>query len=367
MTQLPEQDALDTERDVLRTVVERIRRVLPETWALDAQEISEGRKRGIDARLVISAPDGRRGELVVEAKRLVDTRDVPWALDSLRRAVGTDEGGAPTNLLLAARYLPPETRELILREGGWYADATGNVRLQLDEPGLFVDGRGADRDPWRGRGRPRGTLQGPPAARVVRALVDFQPPLTMTDLVKVSGASTGATYRVVEFVESLGLLHRAPRGPITDVQWRRLLERWGQDYGFARSNTVQGFLEPRGVDALTERLANARDLRYAVTGSLAAQEYAPFAPPRAASVYVDDIADAAGELGLRRVDSGANVLLAAGDYPVVFERSHEAPSGLQIAHPSQVAVDLLSGPGRNPAEGEAVLDWMEKAEPAWRR
>lgn len=34
---------------------------------------------------------------------------------------------------------------------------------------------------------------------------------------------------------------------------------------------------------------------------------------------------------------------------------------------SQVAVDLLTGPGRNPAEGQALLDWMEINERAWRK
>ncbi len=34
---------------------------------------------------------------------------------------------------------------------------------------------------------------------------------------------------------------------------------------------------------------------------------------------------------------------------------------------SQVAVDLLTGPGRNPAEGQALLDWMETDERTWRK
>ena len=37
------------------------------------------------------------------------------------------------------------------------------------------------------------------------------------------------------------------------------------------------------------------------------------------------------------------------------------------AAPSQVAVDLLTGPGRNPAEGQALLDWMENHECTWRK
>ena len=35
--------------------------------------------------------------------------------------------------------------------------------------------------------------------------------------------------------------------------------------------------------------------------------------------------------------------------------------------PAQVAVDLLTGPGRNPGEAVALMDWMERNERALRR
>ena len=92
-----------------------------------------------------------------------------------------------------------------------------------DRPALLLRDRGEDRDPWRGPGRPRGTLQGPPAARVVRALIDFAPPYTIPDLAERARASTGATYRVIELLEQERLLERQRYGPITDVRWRALL------------------------------------------------------------------------------------------------------------------------------------------------
>jgi hypothetical protein len=41
---------------------------------------------------------------------------------------------------------------------------------------------------------------------------------------------------------------------VTDVAWRRLLERWSQDYAFQRSDSVQAFLFPRGIEAVPEAL-----------------------------------------------------------------------------------------------------------------
>jgi hypothetical protein len=322
--------------------------------------------RDFDAVLQLIAPDGERATVVIAAKRLLETRDVALAIERLRRAASTLPDDAEVVPILAARYLSPSTRARIAEAGVGYVDATGNMLVTASRPALFIADRGADRDPWRGPGRPRGSLKGPPAARVVRALVDFAPPYTVPELSKRAGASTGATYRAVELLEREGLLERQRYGQIADVRWRKLLERWSADYGFASSNTVATYLEPRGLAALRDRLASLLDLDYVVTGSLAAERAAAYAPARLATIYVRDPRAAVEALDLRPADTGANVALATGNYDVVFDRA-DTIDGLRVAALSQVAVDLLTGPGRNPSEATALLDWMEADESRWRR
>jgi hypothetical protein len=352
--------------DVLRRALALVVRRLPAGWKL---AIEEGARLGdlrVDALVELRAPDGSRALLLVEAKRQLATRDVANALEQLELARKRMDRRVRVVPMLLARYLPASTRERLERQGAAYADVTGNLRVVLDRPALFLRDTGAQHDPWRGPGRPRGSLKGPPAARVVRALVDFTPPFTVPELIRRSGASTGATYRVVEFLEQEALIERQPRGQITTVDWRALLERWSEDYGFQESNTIVSYLQPRGLPALLDALRSTPELRYALTGSLAAERLAPYAPPRLATIYVDRLDQAADRLDLREVDSAANVLLATGDYDVVFERSQDI-DGLRIAAPSQVAVDLLTAPGRGPTEAQALLDWMGANEPAWRR
>jgi hypothetical protein len=363
--ELPGNPPPEREADVLRAAVDLLRERLPATWTLEPIVEPKLRDPRVDAELRLRAPDGGEVTVRVEAKRLLNTRDVPVALEQLQRAAA-ERGEENAVLVLAARYLAPNTRERIAAAGAGYVDLTGNVQLAADRPALLVRDRGADRDPWRGPGRPRGTLKGPPAARVVRALVDFAPPYSVPDLAERAGASTGATYRVVEFLEEQELVERERRGPIRDVRWRPLLQRWSRDYGFAQSNTVATFLEPRGLGALTVRLAAPEELDYVLTGSLAAERFAAYAPARLAMLYVRDIAAAAALLELRPTTTGANVALASGDYDVVFERT-QVVDNLRLAAVSQVAVDLLTGPGRNPSEAGALLDWMETNEPTWRR
>jgi len=357
----------EREVDVLRQAVMHLRRRLPRQWSINVREDVRTGGRRVDALAELSAPGEMPTTLIFDAKRSVVTANLPGIVDQLRMMSSQVAPKASSiTPIVVARYLGSTARSWLERNEISYADATGNVHLVVDRPAIFLHDRGADRDPWRGPGRPRGTLVGPPAARVVRTLVDFAPPMTVPKLVTRSGASTGATYRVVEFLEQEALISREAKGPIRAVEWRRILERWSRDYGFQRSNTVGIYLEPRGLNALADRLAQSQNLRYAMTGSAAVQRLAPYAPPRLAMIYVDDIPSAADELGLRPVEAGGNVLLASGDYDVVFDRT-VTQDGLTFVAPSQAAVDLLTGPGRSPAEAQALLDWMETHEREWRR
>ena len=358
-------EPLEREGDVLRRAVSVLQARLPPGWsAVASYDVPTENRRRLDAVVELADPSESRIRFVAECKRTVVRRDLPAVLDQLE----SDRAAvlSPTMPLLVSRYLSDSVRAWLDDNDVSYVDATGNLRLVSREPAVYLRDRGADRDPWRGPGRPRGTLRGEPAARVVRALADFCSPMPVTALVKRSGASTGATYRVLDFLEQEALVTRGTRGVVEQVRWRQLLERWSEDYGYQRDNTVSRYLQPRGLPAVLTGLAATPGLTYAVTGSLAATRWASYAAPRLASLYVDDVPAAAEQLGLREVDSGANVLLAAPASEVVFDRSSDL-EGVRYAAPSQVAADLLTGPGRSPAEGQALLDWMVSNEYAWRK
>jgi hypothetical protein len=350
--------------DVVRRAFELISERLPAAWNLNLRsEVPLGRRRA-DAVIELRTPNGESAVIVIEAKTSAEVRDaraIAEQLDSFRAQIEGEPG--TTAGLLAAPYLNPAVRVRLVELGQGYADATGNLRLQLDRPAVFLRDTGTDKNPWRGPGRPRGSFKGGTAARVFRALIDFKPPYSVPQLVKRSGSSTGVTYRVVEFLEREDIVERGERG-IVRVDWRQLIERWSQEYGFAMSTTTSAFIEPRGLEVAAEKLRTS-DLRYTLTSSSAAQYYAPYAPVRALSVYVESIPEAVDTLGLRRATTGGNVLLAVPEDPVAFRRTNTF-DGLSVAAPSQVAVDLLGGPGRAPEEGRVLIDWMQASESVWR-
>ena len=358
---MAELEAPETEAEVMRRGVALLEDRLPSWWRVRLTAKPDGQ---IGALVEISDAGEDPATLIVEAKRVVQGKDVSRLREKFDRLTWRFPRGQG---LVVARYLSPPVRERLTEAGLSYVDATGNMRVEVDNPRLFISDRGADRDPWRGRGRPRGTLKGEPAAKIVRALSDFTGTWTVRELVGASQASTGATYRVVEFLEREGLVTRDDRGRINVFDWVQVLRRWSNDYGFTRNNEVTRWIAPRGIPALMERLSSSEESeRYAVTGSLAAAEWAPYAPARLAMVYVADSRKLSAQWDLRAADVGANVMLAQPEYEVVFERSVTNADGVAVAAPSQVVVDLMTGPGRNPSEAEELLEWMKRNEQSWR-
>ncbi len=247
---------------------------------------------------------------------------------------------------------------------GWgYADLTGNIRLSLSKPGLYVEARGADKNP-KPDVRERRSLKGAKAGRMVRALCDFRPPLGLRDLAKRAAVDPGYASRIVDFLHREALIVREPRGPITNVDWPALLRRWSQEYTPFQRQGVKWYLAARGLARLTESL-RALSLRYAVSGSWAAAGFAPVAPPRLFLCYCDDLSAVAAALDVRPADAGSNVVLVTPFDPVVYERTSRQ-KGITVVAPSQIAVDLLTSPGRGPNEAEALMEWMRENESAWR-
>jgi hypothetical protein len=92
---------------------------------------------------------------------------------------------------------------------------------------------------------------------------------------------------------------------------------------------------------------------------------APVAASALLIAYSNEIETVANELGLLPADEGANVALLRAFDPVVWERINE-DAGIRYVALSQAAVDCLTGTGRMPAEGEALIAWMAENEATWR-
>ena len=349
-----------------------LRSRLPPGWSL--KELNRETRlgagaRGFDTAFSLHDPQGVCVVIIMEVKlSLLQARQVNLLMDLWQSKLMPqcqEYWGPDSNLALMVMtpFLGRSVRDRLAEAGISYADATGNIRLAVQKPAVFIETQGAPRNPWREKVALR-SLKGKRTGRIVRGFLDYQPPFGTRELASLTGCSPASTSRVADLLEREALIRRdGPRGPITSVEWERLLRRWADDYDFHSANRMVSCLDPRGVNRLFQRLRNA-DFPYAVTGSFAAVRYAPIAAPRLATIYARNPEHAIQQLGLLPADTGANVLIGIPFDPVVFERT-ESDDGIIYARVTQVAADLMTAPGRGPAEGEGLVEWMRNKEPAW--
>ena len=339
---------------------------LPAGWSLESgAKTTYGSGSRPDAVVTMTAPDGTSAALLVEVKQRLDSvRGTRLAAERLENHLreARDRGMDACGVLVAS-YVSPASRKLLIERGIGFVDATGNVRVACDSPALFVDGEGASRDPMPRPSRLQ-SLKGSAAGAAVRALVDFVPPYGIRELAERVTVSAATLSRVVELLERDGLVERKTRGPVERLDWEGAIRRWTADYGVTETNRYAGYLEPRGMDALAGKLRGTEH-SYALTGSMGLPDDVSIAPARLAMVYTPDVVELASALDLRPTDGGTNVLLLEPFDDVVFARTSQQRGVVTVAC-SQLAADLLTGPGRAPAEGDELLMWMKDDEDAWR-
>ncbi len=343
--------------NTLRCAIEQLTAWLPPGWKVALRESEAApAARGIDGILELTAPDDTVARIVVDLKDRFTAAQAANSIPRLERLVS--ETGADSALVVA-RYLSELARTRLRERKVSYIDATGNAWLTLDQPAVWIEGRGADRDPSPPRRGVR-SLKGGKAGRIVRALCDWRPPVGVRELAGRAGVDPGYTTRVLSLLTDEDVITRSEDGGIAGVLFSDLLRRWGRDYKVRAAP----YLAPRGTQSFLDGLQTFPE-RYALTGSIAVPPEAEIAPARLIRCYVDDAEAASKALDLTRTDSGANILLLEPPDPVVFERTREA-TGVAMVALGQCVVDLLTGSGREPNEGESLITWMELNERAWR-
>ena len=164
---VPDRGVPEREIDVLHRGVSVLVERLPPGWQVHvAEQIMGGAGGGrADAVIDLVAPDGARAVLVIEPKRTVVIRDLAAVVQRLEAAMDRLAGsGQEVVPVVVARYLGPAARDWLQDHDVSYMDATGNIRVVVDRPAMYLRDRGADRDPWRERGPDRGRSRDGPRA-----------------------------------------------------------------------------------------------------------------------------------------------------------------------------------------------------------
>jgi hypothetical protein len=332
-------------RTLLAVTGERIADSLPPRWrsSVEARTTDGGIVRFV-------APDGRAADVRTVVRKRLDTRAAAQ--------IAVDE---PT--VVVADWLSPRTRSILEQSGLSYADTTGNVFVALDEPGLAIRAIGAANDP-EPRREPKVNLRGPRAWSVERTLAEVLPPYGLTELSSALDVDAGYLSRLLTGLADELLIKRQPRQPIERIDWEAMIRQIATTYRLSDDNETTTWIATAGPEQFLRDLSASKARRWAITGSFAANRIVSVAPPTIAVVYTDDPERLAGTLRLLPTRTGGNVVTALPYDDIVFERTWQR-DGLTFASLCQIAVDCLTGFGRMPQEGEALLDWMRKRAPKW--
>jgi hypothetical protein len=343
---------------------------LPSSWSVTRPQAGLGAggpqdARALEASIALRDPRGTSATVVVEARKELAPRDVEQLFTGLAGSLRALASHIP--ILVVAPWLSARTRERLAAEQVNYLDLTGNAWISLENPALFLQSTGALRSPEPSAPRGLARLRGAKAGRLMRFLADVPPPYSLREIAAETGLTTGYASRLLEALDREALIERDARGPVRAVHVADLLRRWAQGYDVFNSNRAETFIAPAGMDAVLSRLADIPPAHewVVVTGSFAAVRHAPIAAPALLAVYCEEAEPIAQRLDLLPALNGGNVVLLEPFDPVVFERT-EDQDGIRYAAASQVAVDCLTGNGRMPSEGDALLDWMTEHEQEWR-
>lgn len=343
---------------------------LPPGWTVEHMAGQGASVGDGDALFVFHAQSGTAsGSAIVAAKRNFAAADVERLLGGLTRRLR--EASGSRTILLVSDFLSPRARALLAEEDISYLDLTGNIRLVMQSPPIYVDRTGADRRPSRTASKRSPGLSGVMVGRVVRFLAEVAPPYGVLDIERATGLSRGYVSRILDRLSDEALIRREPRGPVESVDWRALLRLRGQSVDLFGPNTTRTYISPNGARALSESLESLPTAsRLAVSGSFAAVRKAPIAAPSLLVLYLipdgkpPAFEEICAELGLLPADEGADVaLLWPANDQIVKDTWKEG--NLQFVNLPQLVVDCLGGTGRMPAEGNAVLSWMQANLSAW--
>jgi hypothetical protein len=339
---------------------------LPSGWIAEQSSLSASgsNNRGATTIDPVITLKGSRstGNFVVYAKQSVTPRGVQDVTARLSRTVGP----LPSlSVLVVARWLSARTQELLRRAEVNYLDLTGNAWIRADRPAVFIRTDGAARDPEPAK-RAAARVRGPKAGRLIRALVDVCPPYGVRELADAIGLTAGYVSRLLDALDRDALIERSPKGEVIAVDYPALVRRWVETYDVLKSNDARRYIAPEGPRKALAALSSLQSpSRVAVTGSFAAGRIAPVAAPALLLAYATDVAATADALNLLPADEGANVVLLRPYDDAAWSR-RDSDTNISFVAPSQAAADCLTGTGRMPAEGHALLAWMVDNEDRWR-
>lgn len=277
-----------------------------------------------------------------------------------RSAVARSQGRKEAVWVFVAPYISPKAAELCRAAGLSYADDAGNCEIQVGETHLRID---TGRKPPRVR-RVQRALFSNKAARVSLALL-LEPNREWVQRALASEikVSIGLVSRTIQALSDQGWVGRGSVGwTLTDREG--LLGAWAEEYG-RRKPEARGYFSRSSLADLEEMLdrgAAEGKYQYALTAESGAKYRAPLANEARLVFYTDRPEKVVEHLGLKSVETGANVVLLLPRDPSVFHKMRReavgdpaSGGGRYITNDVHLYLDLVTSPARGKEQADHLM------------
>ncbi|MFO7944124.1 MAG: type IV toxin-antitoxin system AbiEi family antitoxin [Anaerolineales bacterium] len=290
--------------------------------------------------------------LVVETKTNGQPRYTREAVNQL--LVALDEFDENAYGVFIAPYISPTSADICKENNIGYVDLAGNCYLSFST--VFIRKEG-NPNPYTEK-NPLQSLFNPKSERILRVLLTAGPKeWKVAELAEEANVSLGLVSNVKTYLNDQEWLDAQTIGFRLTKPFE-LLEAWTENYSYQRNQVREYYsLQEVGeVEAQLLRVCQDLDLRCGLSGFSGGSRYATAVRYHRAMAYVEgEIDSVVSSLKLKRVDSGANVVLLTPYDEGVFYASQERDGDLVVS-PIQTYLDLMSIPGRGEEAAQALFN-----------
>jgi hypothetical protein len=349
--------------DALRTYLNRVPFLEIVSIKQNVTTRAQGREVEMDLLAELKAGDDP-WTLVAECKSLGQPREVRSATLQLDQYLAALSDRSRYGIVLAP-FISEESARICTDAGVGYLDLSGNARLSFDR--VFIESRAPENA--LKRKRELKSLFSPKSLRILRVMLTGRlRPWKVTELAEAARVSLGQVSNVRRQLLSQEWA-TVGDGGIELTRPEDLLTDW-QTQGRRPSSSAQG----RQVELFTldrpgefeSKLAKASislKRRCALTEMAAAARMAPMVRYLRTRAYVDSIEAVSAAIGIKPVETGANVvLIEPADDGVFYDLRNVG--GVFSVCPVQVYADLPTGGGRYEEAADTLLQQVIQKE--WR-
>ena len=304
--------------------------------------------------------EGFKQIVYLEIKTLGTPKSTREAVNLLVRRIQNDPASYG---IFVAPYIAPRSAAICKESGIGYVDLSGNCSIAFQQ--IFINReKSGNQFPFK---TGLSSIYSPKSERILRVLLVY-PYRTWKaiDLAKEAQVSLGMITQVSKKLIEEEWLKKTSQG-ISLTQPENLLADWSNNYTIKR-NVQKNYYSMKPLQDLEIEIADTcrmMNIPYALTGFSASNRLAPIVRGQRAMLYVSrDIDSVAEKVGLKPVESGANIILIQPYDDGVFWNA-KSIGDLEISEPVQVYLDLKRYPGR----GEEAADFLfrEVINPRWQQ